>query len=75
MSVYKCSVVTRVYVQADAVMVDSSGKRHMVHSGLLKLHFPVFRGIKLRKNQVVIMDCVSPSEAELIIELAYGGGR
>ena len=63
------------FVQADAKLVDSSGKEHGVHGDILKLFFPVFRGMKLRKNQVVILDGISSAEVGLILGLAYGRGR
>ena len=51
--VWKCSVAKGFsLVQADARLVDSSGEQFPVHGYLLKLLFPVFRGIKLRKDQV-----------------------
>ena len=61
--------------QADAVLVDGSGRHHPVHSGLLRLLFPVFRGINIEEIRVVVLDRVSNPEAELLIELAYGMGR
>ena len=48
MSKYESAVLQRVFflVQADARLVDSSGEQFPVHGYLLKLLFPVFRGIK-----------------------------
>ena len=74
--IWKCSVAKGFFlVQADAILVDSSGKHFPVHGYLLKLLFPVFRGIKLRKDQVIILDGVSGEEVMLLIGLAYGRGR
>ena len=62
-------------MQADARIVDSSGEQFPVHGNILKLFFPVFRGMKLRKDQVIILDCVTGEEVALLIGLAYGNGR
>ena len=63
------------YSQADAVLVDASGRRHPVHSGLLRLLFPVFRGLNIEEIRMVVLDLVSTPEAELLLQLAYGMGR
>ena len=57
------------------MLIDDAGRRHPVHSGLLRLLFPVFRGLDIEELRVVVLDGVSTAEAELIIELAYGSGR
>ena len=62
-------------LQADVTLVASCGKEFSVHGAILKLLFPVFRGMKLKKKQVIIMDGISSSEVALILELAYGRGR
>ena len=64
-----------LYSQADAVLVDDCGRRHPVHSGLLRLLFPVFRSLNIEEIRVVVLDQVSTPEAELLLELAYGMGR
>ena len=64
MNVQFCKVF---FVQADATLVDSEGREFPVHGGILKLHFPVFRGMKLKKNQVIILDGMSSSEVSLMI--------
>ena len=71
MNVQFCKVF---FVQADATLVDSEGREVPVHGGILK-HFPVFRGMKLKKNQVIILDGMSSSEVSLMMGLAYGKGR
>ena len=53
----------------------TSGRRHPVHSGLLRLLFPVFRGLNIEEIRVVVLDQVSTPEAELLLQLAYGMGR
>lgn len=55
------------------MLIDSSGGKHKVHSWLLRLLFPVFRGIK--RIQYVTLDGVTPSEIEVLLELTYGKGR
>ena len=62
-------------MQVDVLLIDNSGKRFLAHSGILKLHFPVFRGMKFKKNQVVIFDGANGSEVDLMLGLAYGRGR
>ena len=57
------------------MLIDDTGRRHPVHSGLLRLLFPVFRGLDIEELRVVVLDGVSTPEAELIIELAYARGR
>ena len=59
--------------QADAVLIDSSGGKHRVHSWLLRLLFPIFRGIK--RIQYVTLDGVTPAEVKMLLELIYGQGR
>ena len=57
------------------MLVDDSGRRHPVHSGLLRLLFPVFRSLNIEEIRVVVLDQVSTPEAKLLLELAYGMGR
>ena len=59
--------------QADAVLIDSSGGKHRVHSWLLRLLFPIFWGIK--RIQYVTLDGVTPAEVKMLLELIYGQGR
>ena len=63
------------FVQVDVILVASDGKEYEVHGDILKLHFPVFQGMKLKKNQVIILDGISSAEVGLIMGLAYGRGR
>ena len=57
------------------MLVDTSGRRHPVHSGLLRLLFPFFRSLDIDEIRVIVLDQVSTPEAELLLELAYGMGR
>ena len=62
-------------MQADATLVASDGKKYTAHGVILQLFFPVFKGMKLKKNQVIILDNTSSAEVALILGLAYGKGR
>ena len=62
-------------MQVDVLLIDGSGTSHYAHSGILKLHFPVFRGMKFKKKQVIILDGANESEVDLMLGLAYGRGR
>lgn len=55
--------------------MDEGGRRHPVHSFLLFLKFPVFRGLDPRKVKEVILDEVSAEVVELLIGLVYGLDR
>ena len=57
------------------MLIDGSGRHHPVHSGLLRLFFPVFRGLKIEELKVVVLDKVTTEEAQFVLELAYGMGR
>ena len=60
---------------ADAVLVDSSGKQHMVHSFLLVMKFPVFHGLPDQKIRSVTLAEASSEVVELLVEMAYGLDR
>ena len=60
---------------ADAVLVDSSDKQHMVHSFLLVMKFPIFRGLPDQKIRSVTLAEASSEVVELLVEMAYGLDR
>ena len=60
-------------MQPDAHLVDSTGKRHPVHSSLLRLKIPLLRHAPHFDD--VILDDLLPGSAELIVELVYGLDR
>ena len=60
---------------ADAVLVDSSGKQHKVHSFLLVMKFPIFRGLPDQKIRSVTLAEASSEVVELLVEMAYGLDR
>ena len=64
-----------IHLQADAVLVDSSGKQHMVHSFLLVMKFPIFRGLPDQKIRSVTLAEASSEVVELLVEMAYGLDR
>ena len=73
-NIWECIKVTS---QADAVLVDESGRLHPVHSLLLALKFPMFGGLGLepRKLRHVILAEVSPEVVELLVDFVYGMDR
>ena len=54
------------------MLIDDSGRHH---GGLLRLFFPVFRGLKIEVLKMVLLDEVTTEEAQFVLELAYGMGR
>ena len=64
-----------IHLQADAVLVDSSGKHHPVHSFLLLMKFPMFRGLPDQKIRCVTLAEASSEVVELLVEMAYGSDR
>ena len=59
--------------QPDAHLVDKDGRKHPVHSMLLRLKYPVFQN--LQEFTSVTLDDVSSSAVRLIIDIAYGTDR
>ena len=59
--------------QPDAHLVDREGRKHPVHSMLLRLKYPVFQN--LQEFTSVTLDDVSPSVVSLIVAIAYGSDR
>ena len=60
-----------IHLQADAVLVDSGGNHHPVHSFLLVMKFPLFRGLPDQKIKSVTL----AEAVELLVEMAYGSDR
>ena len=64
-----------IHLQADAVLVDSGGNHHPVHSFLLVMKFPLFRGLPDQKIKSVTLAEASSEVVELLVEMAYGSDR
>ena len=64
-----------IHLQADAVLVDSGGNHHPVHSFLLVMKFPMFRGLPDQKIKSVTLAEASSEVVELLVEMAYGSDR
>ena len=57
------------------MLVDSSGKHHPVHSFLLIMKFPIFRGLPDQKIRSITLAEASSGVVELLVEMAYGSDR
>ena len=55
-----------IHLQADAVLVDSGGNHHPVHSFLLVMKFPMFRGLPDQKIKSVTLAEASSEVVELL---------
>ena len=58
-----------IHLQADAVLVDSGGNHHPVHSFLLVMKFPVFRGLPDQKIKSVTLAEASSEVVEPLVEM------
>ena len=64
-----------IHFQADATIVDSTGREHPVHSTLLRLKIPLFCYMEMEPNSTILMDFASPEVVDFLCEVVYGSDR